>query len=103
MCESFGQRVKNLRIKKQSEDKHTWSLQAIANRIGISAQALSLIENDKTKNPNLDIIKKLALEFNVTTDYLIFGNNKKQKEIILEIPSDYDINIKNVKIILKDK
>ncbi|MBZ4662724.1 MAG: transcriptional regulator, family [Caloramator sp.] len=103
MCESFGQRVKDLRTKRQSENKQYWSLQALASRIGISAQALSLIENGKTQNPNMDIIKKLAIEFNVTTDYLIFGNNKQTRELILEIPSDYNINIKNVKIILKDK
>lgn len=103
MNTDFGSRVKQLRLERYKKYGRYWSINSLAKRIGISAQALSLIENGKTKNPNMEIIKKLSIEFNVSTDYLIFGNEPQCKLLVLEIPCNYYINQNNIKITLKDK
>jgi transcriptional regulator with XRE-family HTH domain len=99
MCYDFGSRVKNLRLEKSKNyGKKDWTLNALAERIGVSSQSLSLIERGKTENPNMDIIKKLAIEFQVSTDYLIFGESQRQNTLILEIPCSEYINLSNLKI-----
>jgi transcriptional regulator with XRE-family HTH domain len=103
MRNDFGTRVKSLRLEKSKiSNKKEWTLQSLACRIGVSSQCLSLIENGKTSNPNMLIIKNLAKEFNVTTDYLILGEASLSNTLILEIPSGY-LDISNIKIGLKNK
>ena len=64
-----GTRIKELReVKKMTQAE-------LANRIGIASSTISSYENNM-RQPSLDMLIKLAAEFNVTTDYLLGINNK---------------------------
>lgn len=62
--EVFAARLKWLRQRKNI------SLAALAKEIGITAQSLSLYENAE-RVPNIEVLYKLAKDFNVSSDYLI--------------------------------
>lgn len=68
MAKTFGQRVRQLRIA------HSYSQRELAKLVGRSAGLISFIERDRNL-PNYKIVKKLALVFETTTDYLINGDN----------------------------
>lgn len=100
MCNSLGKRIKNLREDRLKNDsKHKWSLDALAKRINVSSQSLSKIETGKTNNPNMAIIKSLAIEFGVSADYLIFGHDTNTK-IIVQINGDPRY-LRNINTIIK--
>lgn len=61
---SFGSRLKELRIERNSSQKE------IADDIGISITAISQYESD-SRFPNEDILKRLCLYYNVSSDYLL--------------------------------
>lgn len=68
--EIFGKRLKELRSAtgKNQED--------IANTVGISRARYSHYENNHVE-PDIDLIRKIADVFNVTTDYLLGRTNAK--------------------------
>ncbi|MBQ1303776.1 MAG: helix-turn-helix transcriptional regulator, partial [Erysipelotrichaceae bacterium] len=66
--ESFGARLAELRRQ------HNLTQNDIADRLNISAQAVSKWENDLT-SPDIDTLLKLADIFNISTDELL-GKNK---------------------------
>jgi len=67
----IGERLKKLRGKRSQEE--------IAIKIGISRARLSHYETGRSE-PDSEILKKLADFYNVSTDYLISGNNKKNTQ-----------------------
>jgi|HigsolmetaAR205D_1030408.scaffolds.fasta_scaffold04774_2 transcriptional regulator with XRE-family HTH domain len=69
---TLGMRIKYFRnkVRSNSENKQAFSATEVAKRIGISFQALSAIENDKTKNPSFDIISNLCKELSIPIDAL---------------------------------
>lgn len=69
---TLGLRIKYFRSKVRSisDNKKAFSATELAKRIGISFQALSAIENDKTKNPSFEIITSLCKELNIPIDAL---------------------------------
>ncbi len=71
MAKTFGQRVRQLRIA------HSYSQRELAKLVGRSAGLISFIERDRNL-PNYKIVKKLALVFETTTDYLINGDNPNE-------------------------
>jgi len=81
--ESFGTRLANLRRE------HNLTQNDIADRLSISAQAVSKWENDLT-SPDIDTLLKLADIFDITVDELL---GKKKKET-LYVPTEErkDIN-----------
>ena len=60
----FNNKIVYLRKKNQ------WSQQDLCNKIGIIPTHLSRLENDKSQ-PSVELLRKIALAFGVTMDYLI--------------------------------
>lgn len=63
---AIGKRFKNIR-----EDLRL-TQQALGDKIGISKQAVSNVENNLS-NPSIDVISKLIVDFKVNANYLISG------------------------------
>jgi transcriptional regulator with XRE-family HTH domain len=61
----LGDRIKELRIRKNK------SLQEVADAIGASKAHIWELESNRSKNPSLDLLKKLAGYFNTTVAFLI--------------------------------
>ena len=85
--ESFGTRLADLRRE------HNLTQNDIADRLNISAQAVSKWENDLT-SPDIDTLLKLSDIFNITVDELL---GKKQEPVYLPAEERKDIN----KMVLK--
>ena len=81
--ESFGARLAELRRQ------HNLTQNDIADRLNISAQAVSKWENDLT-SPDIDTLLKLADIFNISTDELL-GKNKIET-VYLPTEQRKDIN-----------
>jgi transcriptional regulator with XRE-family HTH domain len=61
----LGDRIKELRIRKNK------SLQEVADAIGASKAHIWELESNRSKNPSLDLLKKLAGYFDTTVAFLI--------------------------------
>ena len=61
---SFASRLKELRIKRGK------SLQDVADAVGASKPHVWELERGTSKNPSLELVKKLANYFGVKIDYL---------------------------------
>ena len=71
----FGERIENLRKEKGiTQDE-------LSNKFGISQQTISLYEIEK-KEPNVEMLIKMADYFGVTTDYLLGRSDKKNDGIV---------------------
>lgn len=82
MSLSIGKRIVKLREKKG------WTLADLSDKTGIKAQTINAIELGKSANPTMVVIGKLAVGFDVSTDYLIFGKAKTINDLeLLEVPS----------------
>ena len=79
----FGDRIKKLR------DEKNISQFELSEFLGISQQALSKWENEKTE-PDNDSLVKLANYFNVSTDYLL-GNSETRR-----VDKPYDDELEKV-------
>ena len=58
------------KLKELRKSKHGLTQEMVAKQIGIAKTTYSAYEQGK-RQPDFDILKKLAKYFNVTTDYLI--------------------------------
>ena len=76
----FSDRLKKLR------DENNVSQFDLSNYLGISQQALSKWENEKTEPDNESLVK-IANYFNVSIDYLLGNSESKQ----IEKPYDNDL------------
>lgn len=82
--ETFGQRISKLRKEKgftQSE---------LADKVGVSAQAVSKWENDQA-TPDIDMLLTLAVLFEVTLDELL-GKEKPVSTMLVDKPTKKDID-----------
>lgn len=61
---TLSERIKKLR------DERGWGQSYVADKLGVKANTLSGYENGK-RTPDADMIKKLSIIYDVTTDYLI--------------------------------
>ncbi len=61
----LGDRIKELRVRKNK------SLQEVADAIGASKAHIWELESNRSKNPSLDLLKKLAWYFDTTVAFLI--------------------------------
>ena len=87
--ESFGTRLANLRRE------HNLTQNDIADRLNISAQAVSKWENDLT-SPDLDTLVKLSDIFDISVDDLL--GKKKKETVYLPAEERKDINKLMLKI-----
>ena len=81
--ESFGTRLADLRRE------HNLTQNDIADRLNISAQAVSKWENDLT-SPDIDTLLKLSDIFNISVDELL--GKKKQEPVYVPVEARKDIN-----------
>jgi transcriptional regulator with XRE-family HTH domain len=77
MKESFGKRLAGLRKERQ------WTQEDVAQRLNVSAQAVSKWENDASL-PDLDMLVQLASLFETTTDALL---GKKVEQVVEMSPT----------------
>lgn len=66
---TFGETLKQLRKKSNL------TIEELAKEIGISKQSIIDYESDTTF-PKIDILKKISHHFNVSLDYLVYGENR---------------------------
>lgn len=91
-------RIKELRKKNKLNQNQ------LGNALGISQNAISLIEKGEN-NPTVAQISKMAEIFNVTTDYIINGNESAkdiepiEREILKTIRDDSTLYGKLIKMI----
>lgn len=69
----FGERLKALRLERKNTQ------QDMASLLGLSRQAYGYYENE-LRQPDYEVLKKLAAYFNVSIDYLITGKEEQAKE-----------------------
>lgn len=81
--ETFGQRITNLRKEKGLTQND------VAEKIGVTAQAVSKWENDQA-TPDIDILIKLSDIFEISLDELL--GKEKKITVLNERPSKKDIN-----------
>lgn len=68
---TIGDRIRNLR------KNYGWTQQQLAEKIDVTKSAIGSYEQDRRK-PSLEVLRKLADSFDVTTDYLVGKSNFKQ-------------------------
>ena len=61
----LGARLKELRVRKGE------SLQEVADAVSASKPHIWELEAEKSKNPSLDLLTRLAQHFNVSISYLL--------------------------------
>ena len=80
----FKNRIKQLRIQKSlTQDQ-------VAQRLWVTKSTISAYEMG-TKYPSLDMLIKLAAMYNVTTDYLLGVDKKRQIDITGLTPKQVEI------------
>ncbi|QTH70379.1 helix-turn-helix domain-containing protein [Pseudoalteromonas xiamenensis] len=62
---TLAEKLTELRVNKKA------SLQAVADAVGVSKPHIWELEKGKTKNPSLELLKKLALYYQVSLDTLV--------------------------------
>lgn len=82
----FGERLKRLRTKKKMRQED------VAKNLGIARTTYAMYEQN-SREPDFDILQKLADFFEVTTDYLLTGRTEPPKEAgqVDEISSEVKI------------
>lgn len=62
---SIGARIKTLRTRKDE------SLQQLADAVGVSPNHIWEIETERSTNPKINLLKKIADHFNVPVSFLL--------------------------------
>ncbi|MGN4427131.1 helix-turn-helix domain-containing protein [Bacillus cereus group sp. MYBK30-1] len=79
---TFGQNLRNLRSQKKL------SLHTLGKELDVTGSAISAWELGK-KEPNFDMLKKIASYFMVSTDYLlnhqVLGNEEQEIESVVQL------------------
>jgi transcriptional regulator with XRE-family HTH domain len=86
------------RIKKR---RHELSLTQhdIAQKLGLTAQHISAIEQEK-RLPSIALLEKIARELGVTIDYLVTGKDSPFTELIPSIKADRKLTLKTKKALI---
>lgn len=89
----FGTNLRRLR------NSQSLSLSALGKELGVTASAISSWELGN-KEPNYDMLQKLANYFKVSTDYLLsyekFESEAQKKEIVSQLANEIYERYKNV-------
>ena len=72
---TIGGKIKKLRLEKDMTQEE------LARKADIPYATLLKIENDTVKNPTINTLQKLAQALEVSVDFLINLNNKKNGKI----------------------
>ncbi|HHK5548773.1 MULTISPECIES: helix-turn-helix domain-containing protein [Bacillus cereus group] len=79
---TFGQNLRNLRLLKKL------NLNALGKELDVTGSAVSAWELGK-KEPNFDMLKKIASYFMVSTDYLlnhqVLDNEEQKKAVVTQL------------------
>lgn len=70
---SIGAKVRALR------EKHGWSQETLAGKIGVSQAYISYIENDQRADDAYSVIVSLAHVFDVSIDDLVLGEGRPRE------------------------
>lgn len=70
----FGERLRDMRIKNKVSQKK------LADYLDVSRSAVSMWEINQSE-PDIELIKKIAVFFNTTTDYLLGKNDSKSDDV----------------------
>ncbi len=73
----LGEKIKELRLSKGLNQIE------LASKLGVTKQSISNFENENIR-PSVDMIIKMANFFDVSTDFLLEINNKKNKTINID-------------------
>lgn len=77
---TLGQRLHNLRIDQKNRNRGSkqWTMQYVAQKLGITSGAVSQYETDRNK-PSPDVLLRYAKLFNVTVDDLLSEDSSDLK------------------------
>lgn len=90
---SFGSRLKELRIERNSSQKE------VADDIGISITAISQYESD-SRFPNEEMLKRLCLYYKISSDYLLGLTETKHAPLSKEEIKEKMISSKEMNFIV---
>ncbi len=88
--ETIGQRIKRIR------ESANVSQQYIADKVGVSRVAVTKWENGHTSNLKLDNLMKLCKLLDISVEYLIYGEAKKDSSKELKFLSKKDLDINEI-------
>ncbi|MBQ9409682.1 MAG: helix-turn-helix transcriptional regulator [Clostridia bacterium] len=80
----IGLRIRDVRVQ------YGFSLELFAARLGVSPSHLCNIESGR-KQPSLDLLVKIAAEFDVSLDYLVLGRQDAARGGFLIFHSDDEL------------
>lgn len=84
-------------LKKARESKNMTQAQ-VAERLGVTCTTYQYYEYGK-REPNHNILCKLADLFNVSTDYLLGRNTEKEPDTIEQLTEEFTLSLLERKII----
>ena len=87
----FNERLRNLRKSRGI------SRVELAKCLGVTKQSVSNWENDNIQ-PSIEMLVKIAMFFNVTSDYLLSIDDRK----FIEVSGISDSAIEHIKLIIND-
>jgi transcriptional regulator with XRE-family HTH domain len=97
---SLGDRIRQLRRERD------WSQDDLGKKIGVHWQTIGRYESDSII-PTATVLKKIAEVFNITTDFLIFGDSEgvplkiKDKELLKRFEQVDNMKPENRETLLK--
>lgn len=83
---NLGQRI------KQRREALRLTQEQLANKLGLTSQYISIIEQDK-RSPSLSALAKLAEELGVTVDFLVSGKEGATLDLIPAIKADKTLDL----------
>lgn len=83
MIDALGKRMARLRHKAGL------SQAALANRLGISASAIGMYEQGR-REPPLDMLVSMSAIFGVTTDYLLTGHIRTNRDFAMMLDNNWE-------------
>lgn len=86
----------NEKIKKLRQSYNISQVE-LAQRLGVTKQCVSNWENDNVL-PSIEMLVKIAEQFNVTTDYLLGLENNQ----VVDVSGLSDSEIAHIKLIIND-
>ncbi|MBQ3100648.1 MAG: helix-turn-helix transcriptional regulator [Clostridia bacterium] len=87
----FNERLRNLRKSRGISQVE------LAKCLGVTKQSVSNWENDNIQ-PSIEMLVKIAMFFNVTSDYLLSIDDRK----FIEVSGISDSAIEHIKLIIND-
>lgn len=79
----FGKRIRKLRLEQNLKQKD------LATKLGISTSSVGMYEREE-RQPDAEILKKIADFFNVSIDYVL-GNSDKRDHSALTYKDNHNI------------